>query len=145
MKRIIAVTTTILLVICLSTVTAHADRKTMEGFMLGAGAFILGSAIYNAHHDSVQYIPQKTTNYKYSHNRYNSNYRYKYKGKHNKKYNRHDKKGHWKTKKRWVDPLYKKRWNPGHYNRKGQWISGRKVSFLVKQGYWQKKKVWVRY
>ena len=45
MKQIITITTAVILLICFSTVQAHADRKTMEGFMLGTGVAILGAAI----------------------------------------------------------------------------------------------------
>ena len=55
------------------------------------------------------------------------------------------KKGHWKTRKIWVEPIYETRWNPGHYNKRGRWVSGRHEKFLMADGYWQKKRVWVRH
>ncbi len=147
MKKIIATIMIVLSVLCFSTVSAHADRKTMEGFMLGTGVAILGAAIYNGiHHGSnVQYIPQKTRHNDYSHRRYNSDHRYKYKNKHHRKYSRHNQRGHWEVRKEWINPLYENRWNPGHYTRKGRWISGRNINILVRQGYWQENKIWVRY
>jgi hypothetical protein len=146
MKKIIAITTTILLVICFSTVSAHADRKTMEGFILGTGAVLLGTALYKGFHNdsNIQYPPQRTGHYKYSYNRDNHNDRYDYKQNHRKKNNLHNRRSHWKIKKVWIDPIYETRWNPGHYNHKGQWISGRKIDILVQEGYWKKKRILVR-
>ena len=146
MKKLIAITTTILLVICFSTVSAHADRKTMEGFILGTGAVLLGTALYKGfHHDSnVQYIPQKTVNHQYRHNRHNSYDKYEYKRNPHKRHSLHNRKSHWKIKKIWKGPIYETRWNPGHFNHKGQWISGRKIDILVQEGYWKKKRILVR-
>ena len=46
MKHVISIMTAVVVFICLSTAPAHADRKTREGFLLGVGAAVLGTAIY---------------------------------------------------------------------------------------------------
>jgi hypothetical protein len=140
MKRIIAITTSILVVIFFSTVSAHADRKTVEGFMLGTGVAILGAAIYNGiHRDSP--VPQYTKNYS-RHDGYRSTgYRYK----HHRKYRSQGPRGHWELERIWIAPVYEKKWNPGHYNPRGEWISSRYEKFLVQNGFWQEEKIWVQY
>ena len=143
MKKIIAITTSVLLLICFYTVSAHADRKTMEGFMLGTGIAILGAAIYNGiHNDST---PQYTQNIARPDAYRHAGYRYVLNNKHHIKYRHIGPGGYWKVERIWIDPVYEKKWNPGHYNRRGEWVSGRHENFLVQNGYWHKEKVWVRY
>lgn len=146
MKKIIAITTTALLLICFSTVSAYAGsarRHTMEGIMIGTGVAILGAAIINGIHQDSR--PHYTRNYS-RHDEYRHNgYRHNYKNKHHRKYRSHSTKGYWKIEKIWIGPVYEKRWNPGHYNRRGDWISSRHEKFLVQDGYFQKNKVWVRH
>ena len=138
MKKIIATTTAVLLLICFSTASAYAGaarRHTIEGFMLGTGVAILGAAIINEINKDSK--PQYTQNhsrhgeYCYAGNRYGYNNRH------------HRARGHWEIERIWIDPVYEKKWNPGHYNRRGEWLSGRYEKFLVQDGYWQEEKVWV--
>lgn len=143
MKKIITIITATVLLICFSTVSAHADRKTMEGFMIGTGVAILGAAIINGINRDAR--PQYTQSYS-RHNEYrHTGYRYGYKNKYHRKYRHHAPRGHWEIEKSWVDPAYEKKWNPGHYNRRGSWVDGRLEKFLVTNGYWQEEKVWVRH
>ncbi|CCK79233.1 hypothetical protein [Desulfobacula toluolica] len=156
MKKIIAITTAVVLFACLSTVSAHAGsarRHTIEGFMLGTGVAILSAAIINEiNHDSKPYY---TNHYARSDRNHHTGYANQHRDTHQHRYahkNRHDgnfistgPKGHWVIEKIWKQPVYKKKWNPGHYNRRGKWINGRYKKFLVKDGYWQKTKIWVRY
>lgn len=143
MKKIIAVTTSILLFMCFSSVSAHADRKTMEGFMLGTGVAILGAAIINTIHNESG--PQYAGNHARRYDHRHAAYRYGNNGKHHRRFNSRGPRGHWEVDRVWIDPVYEKKWNPGHYNRRGEWVSGRHERFLVKSGYYQEEKVWVRH
>jgi len=143
MKKTIAITTAIALLICFSTVSAHADRKTMEGFMLGTGVAILTAAIYNGvHRDSK---PHYTRHYSRHDGYHHAGYRHGYKNKHHRKFKSHRPRGHWEVERIWIEPVYEKKWNPGHYNPRGSWVSGRHERFLVGDGYWHEEKVWIRY
>ncbi|MBU1342617.1 MAG: hypothetical protein KKE44_20230, partial [Proteobacteria bacterium] len=145
MKKIIAITTSIFMFVCFSTVSAYAGaarRHTIEGFMLGTGVAILGAAIINGINkdNRPQYTDNRSRN---GGHRYTTN-RYAYKDRHHNGY-QHRPSGHWEIERVWVEPIYEKKWNPGHYNRRGEWVNGRNEKFLVRDGYWQEEKVWVRY
>ena len=143
MKKLIAITTATLLIICFSTVSAHAaDRKTMEGFMIGTGVAILGAALlHNANKGPRLKVLTPDQDQHRDRNHY-AGYGYGHKRKHHKRYH-HGPRGHWEIEKVWVEPVYETKWNPGHYNRRGEWVEARNEKFLVKDGYYQEEKVWV--
>jgi hypothetical protein len=141
MKKSIAILTTAIIVICFSSVNAYADRKTMEGILIGAGVTILGAAIisemntghrsdpvYSRHHTPPTrvYVSSSHHNQSKRHKRYS-----------------HRSRGHWEVEKQWVEPVYERKWNPAHYNRRGDWVDGRFEKFMVQDGYWQEDKIWV--
>lgn len=133
--------TALLFLICFSAVPARADRKTMEGFMLGTGAVILGAAIINGmnNNDSPRYYsrhhsppPQVYIDYRDGH--------------HDRHHGRHHydmPRGHWEIVRVWVEPVYERRWNPAHYNHRGEWVEGRYENFEISDGYYQDQRVWV--
>lgn len=168
MKKTIAITTTVLVMVCLSTVNAHADRKTMEGFMIGTGVAILGAAIINAihddsppsmtyhrpHHRPPHYNPGHHPKYNHQGGRHHKmkhhdkqRHKMKHHGRHHRKHGHKQCNtrpgGYWDVKKRWVAPIYETRWNPGHYNRRGVWVEGRHMRFMVADGYWKEVRIWV--
>lgn len=103
------------------------QRHRWEGVAIGVGAAILGHAIYHTHkaeqQASVVYAePERTDRHGFGH-------------KH-----RH---GHWEWRKAWVPPTYQRVWNPGHYNRKGHWISGHWMEVETSGGHWTQERVWV--
>jgi len=110
----------------------HHNNNVLEGVVIGAGAFILGTAIAQSlnrpsqtaqiHAAPVSPRPYPPTNY------------------HSKRPNKH-----WKIKKIWVAPIYETRWNPAHYDAQGRWVQGRHQQFLVADGYWKKKRVRVKH
>lgn len=53
--------------------------------------------------------------------------------------------GYWKTNKTWIEPVYDEIQVPGYYNKRGQWIEGYSQPLVVKEGYWDEKKVWTYY
>ena len=155
MKKIIAITVSVLIFVCFSSASAHADRKTMEGFLLGAGAVILGTAIINEihsddHHRTKVSVGYRTGNHRSHQDRYDNSHNYRhhnvygYKHRHNQKYNHEKRGGHWEIERIWVGPVFKKKWIPGHYTHRGRWKDGRYERYMVKRGHWQEKKVWVR-
>lgn len=145
MKKTIATITAVFLVIVLSSVPARADRKTMEGFLIGTGVAILGTAIFNEIHKDKHNSVQYQTTYNNHKPYYYSKYDHRDRHRPYKKYKKHRPRGHWEVERVWIEPVYEKKWNPGHYNRRGKWVSGRYERFLVCEGYWKQEKVWVRY
>ncbi len=156
MKKLISIITAVLMLICFSTVSAHADRKTVERIMIGTGVAILGAAIFNEiNNNSIpQYSKNTTWHNDHKSNRYNDRHRHKrHKRYYASKSNKFSKpikqikpikqKGHWEIEKTWIAPVYETKWNPGHYNRKGDWINSRYEKFTIQKGYWDKNKVWI--
>lgn len=145
MKKTITITTAILLFVCFSTVSAHAGaarRHTVEGFMLGAGVTILSAAIINGiHRDSRGHY---TKSYARPDRRHPDRYDDGCGRRNHRKIKSHGPRGHWEIEKIWISPVYEKKWNPGHYNRRGIWVSGRHKKFMIKQGYYREEKLWVR-
>lgn len=144
MKKLIAITTSVLVFTFFPTVSAHADKKTVEGFMLGTGIAILGAAFYSAiHNDST---PQQYSQNRAQPNKYrNAGYRYGRKQRNHRKARHQVSRGYWEIERIWIDPVYEKKWNPGHYNRKGDWVTGRHEKFLISNGFLKKEKIWVWY
>lgn len=141
MQKIISILTTILILTVVFTTSAHADRKTMEGFILGTGVAILGAAIIHEINSNSE--PRYVSNHSWYDNRSRAGHRYGHKKRHHKKYNNNRPRGHWKIEKRWIEPVYKTKWNPGHYNRRGSWIDGRYEKFIIAKGCWQENKIWI--
>ncbi len=146
MKKLISITTSVLLLICFSTLSAHAGaarRHTIEGFMLGTGVAILSAALFNGNRrpSRSNYTPDYARNDEVCYSGYGQGYR----NRHHRQYRHHGPRGHWEIDRTWVEPVYEKKWNPGHYDRGGDWISGRNERFMVRDGYWQEERVWVRY
>lgn len=130
MKKTISIAAASFLILGLSTSFAQAGaarRHTIEGFLLGTGVTLLGTAIVQSmNRPAPVRIDTSPPHHEYRHTA--------------KKY----RKGHLEVRKIWVDPVYETRWNPGHYNKRGHWVSGRHQEFLVAEGYWEKVRVWVR-
>ena len=102
------------------------QRHRWEGAGIGIGAAILGSVLLKHYHK--YYSPNKHAPapvYSYPATRH------------------HRHRGHWEAGKEWVPPTYKRVWNPGHYNRRGQWVAGHWIKILEQPGYWTKTHVWV--
>jgi hypothetical protein len=133
MKTLISITTAVATFICLSTVPAHADRKTTEGFMLGVGAVVLGTAIYQGlNHPSGYREPP----------RYHAPPAYGRRAqcRNDRRYVRQPV-VRWEIQRIWVQPVFETRWHPGQYNRKGHWLGGRHEKIKVRDGYWEERRV----
>lgn len=133
MKTLISITTAVVMFVCLSTVPAHADRKTTEGFLLGIGAAVLGTAIYKSLDrspgDSVPNRHHGAPAFERGAQCRGDQWHVKGPG------------SPWKIERIWVEPVYETRWNPGHYNRKGHWVQGRYETFKVRDGFWKEVRV----
>jgi len=152
MKQIISIFTAVMLMICFSTTSANAGsakKHAIEGLLIGTGAAILGAAIINEvnrdinHHFNIHYGYNDYPKHHRRHHR--DRYWHKNKKRRHRKFKHHRSRGHWEIQKSWVKPVYEKRFRPGHYNRHGEWVSGRFKKFMVQNGYWHKEKVWVRH
>lgn len=146
MKKTIAILTCTVMMIAMSASHAAAGaarRHTLEGFALGTGFALLGAAIYHEMHKDavIQYQPRKKTPPRQAYRQDRHRKRYADRGR---RANEYRGRGHWVVQEQWIPPVYEKRWNPGHYNRRGQWISGHYKKFLVQEGYYKKVKIWVQ-
>nr|NJM01304.1 hypothetical protein [Desulfobacula sp.] len=146
MNRIITITTTVLFLVCFSAIPARADRKTMEGFMLGTGVAILGAAIINGMNDN------DGPRYSRHHSppppdvcpvEYRGRHDGRYDGRYDRRHRHYGPEGRWEMVRVWVEPVYERRWNPAHYNPGGEWVEGRYESFQVQGGYYRDQRVWV--
>lgn len=101
-----------------SSWAGDTQRHRWEGVALGIGAAILGHTLYTAYAKNTPapayHQPRPL-----------------------------QPRGHWEYQKVWVPPTYKKVWNPGHYNKKRQWVPGRYTQIVKEPGHWVKEKVWV--
>ena len=136
MKKISALTLTLILLACFSTAPADAGaarRHTIEGFVLGTGVALLGTAIIHGMNNDKQCAPN------YPRYTRHKNYR------HQRLHAKYDSgpRGHWEIQKVWVENKHKKRWNPGHTTPRGHWVEGRYKKIRVQKGHWQEQRVWV--
>ncbi len=146
MKKTIAITTAAILFICLTTISAHAGaarRHTLEGFAIGTGIALLGAAIYNDIHRDAP--PKYRSNHSRNHNSRDRRSKYASNKRDNRYYKSHRSRRHWRVEKIWVGPVFEKRWNPGHYNRRGHWIGGSYRKILIREGYYRHERVRARY
>jgi len=107
MKKISALTLTLVILACFSTPSAFADpsrRHTLEGFILGTGVALMGTAIIHGMNNDRQCAPNYSRSTRHEKNR------------HHRQDARYDSgpRGHWEIQKIWVSDKHKKRWNPGH-------------------------------
>ncbi len=124
----------------------HRGSGIVEGIIIGTAATILGAAIITEiNNQSKHYNPSPVYERRDSYDRYD---RYDRHDRHDRydRYNRHDRRerGYWSFEKVWVPPVYRQKWYPGHYSRRGHWIPGGYDRILVREGYWETKRVWVR-
>ena len=129
-KNLFIILTT--LIFCLSfmkppALAGNVKRNRREGVAIGAGAAILGNALTNHFRYSVP--ARSIVN---QHHPPAPHYRNRY---------RHKPLRHWEVRKVWIQPTYKRLWNPGHYNRYGRWIPGQWLRIEKKPGYWTKERV----
>lgn len=119
------------------------DRHLIEGAIIGTSAAIIGASIAKQNHRKRRREHVHKPCRKNPETRWHS---YQYEEPRGKRHfkKRHHKKGHWTMQKRWVAPVYRQRWNPGHYNGNGRWVEGRHERVIVQEGYWEKQRVWVR-
>ncbi|MBF0413879.1 MAG: hypothetical protein HQK70_14380 [Desulfamplus sp.] len=120
----------------------HHGNGIVEGLIIGTGAALLGAAIINGlnsqpkyYNPSVVVSPERRDNYSNSDQYSNDSDEY---------YRDEEHKGYWSVERVWVPPLYRQQWYPGHYSRRGYWVTGGYARILVRDGYWENRRVWVR-
>jgi len=150
MKKTIIITVATIFVLTLTITSAYAgsakkNRERLEGFIIGSSAGFLGAAILN----QVQNNRPKVVVHEPEHNGNHNKESYRgHGGRHENGYSsqRHgyrEHRGHWEIKRRWVPEEYEEKWIPGHYNKRGRWVSGKYRRFVVREGYWRENRIWV--
>lgn len=125
MKKIMGILLVMVIGLSLAAQPAFAGSKQRyrwQGVAIGVGAAILGHAIYNSCKETSSC--EKVTVYSHPcppHHRY----------------------GHWEIRRVWVEPVYKRVWNPGHYDCRGKWVPGHWQMIEKQPGCWQEQEVWV--
>ncbi len=109
-----------------SALAGSKQRHRWEGVAIGVGAAMLGHAIFRSHQAQSQAQAVYVEPERYRHDR--------------RPEPRH---GHWEWRKSWVSPTFEKVWNPGHYNRRGHWVSGHWIEVKTTDGHWAQERVWV--
>jgi hypothetical protein len=114
MRKIIGMTLTTLLMISIYAAPGYAgskNRNLVQGIVIGTGAVILGAALIDGfHHDNrVRVTASNRRGYRPG-NRVCRPVR---------------------GQRAWATPRYERRWNPGHYNRRGEWTKGQYGRVLV--------------
>lgn len=130
MKKILIILFALIFTISLSTTSAFAgskQRHRWEGVAIGLGAAILGNMII---HNSRDYSPRERMA-PIGPNVYARPCPPPYR------------RGHWEISKVWVPPVYKRVWNPAHYNVHNRWVPGQWKMIETAPGYWRQEKVWI--
>lgn len=115
--------------ITILTPTAYAgntQKHRWEGVAIGIGVALLGSAFIKQNRHYSRPAPEPV---------------YKRRSAPAPGYSHH--RGHWEVRKEWIPPVYKKVWNPGHYNKKGRWVEGHWIEIVNQAGCWEETRVWV--
>ena len=129
-KNVFIVLTTF--IFCLSFMkppawAGNVQRNRWEGVAIGVGAAILGTSLINHFRYSV---PARTI--VNQHHPPTVHYRHQYRQKPS---------GRWEVRRVWIQPTYKRIWNPGHYNRYGRWVPGQWIRIEIRPGYWTTERI----
>jgi hypothetical protein len=135
MKYLISITTAVVMVICLSTAPAQADRKTREGFLLGVGAVVLGSVIYQGLNQPHAYQGTQRRHVPPAYDNRGTQCRTP------RMYDRHPA-GRWEARQIWVEPGHDSRWKSDRHG-KGKWNNSRHDKFKGRDGYRKEVRVWI--
>ena len=132
MKKTMIITLIVLIAVAInlqasSAMAGSKQRHRWEGFAIGIGTAIIGSAILDNHHNHHRYQPAPR--------------HYRKPPPPPPRVKRH--RGHWEMRKVWVPPNYKRVWNPGHYDRRGYWVDGDWIEIIDQPGYWEEERVWI--
>ncbi len=111
-----------LAIIAPSSWAGSAQHHRLEGLALGIGAFIIGKAILDAHHRD-HHVDTHVAAYQPAPPERPRPHR------------------RWVSKRVYVPAKYKKVWNPGHYSRRGHWVSGHWTHIETEPGYWTRRRV----
>lgn len=124
MKKLFVLSLTVIFFLSLSQNPAFAGSKQRyqwQGFALGVGAAILGSAILNNGPPPQPVAVIDRGPYPCS-----------------CPPPRHD---YCETQRVWVPPVYERVWNPGHYEY-SRWVPGQWINLEAQSGYWREERSW---
>lgn len=147
------------LIVCMmltvpSALAGSKQRHRWEGVAIGVGAAVLGGALLGVPpvvaptHSRVS-VRVGTDRPRYRHERYHHSkvecsvkYDRRYHGRHHDSCRRNCC-GYWEVRKVWVPPVYERVWNPGHFNRRNEWVHGKWIRIEKESGYYRSERVWV--
>ena len=115
-------------IVATPVLAGNVQRNRWEGVAIGIGAAILGHALINEYRQPVS-RPEAV--YRHS------------PARRDKPRSHRSPRGYWDVRKTWVAPAYERTWNPGHYDRRGRWVSGHWIEIEKASGYWTEERVWV--
>jgi len=129
MKKCIIITIAIVFGIAIlaqPAVAGSKQRNIWKGVAIGAGAVILGNALFHEHR--AERYPSRVTVVERPVYRAPAPV---------------CRTGYWKVEKTWVPAQRKTVWNPGHYNAYEQWVPGGYIQIKTRSGFWKENRVWV--
>ncbi len=138
-----------------SAMAGSKQRHRWEGVAIGVGASVLGGALLGippvvapSHGRVSVHVNTDRPRYKHARPRYGKVDRHS-------RYDRYEGRrghgsscrtnccGHWEVRKVWVPPVYERVWNPGHFNRRNEWVAGKWIRIEQDPGYYRTERVWV--
>jgi len=133
MKKAFIITVAAIICISFSVSPVFAgskQRHRWEGVAIGVGATLLGLPVLAAHAIPAPHSVEV-------------NFRAPDRRDQCRKPRPRRERGHWETRRIWVRPVCEKVWNPGHYNRRHEWVPGQWITIEKRPGYWTTERYWV--
>jgi hypothetical protein len=150
MKKTIITTIATICVLTLTITSGYAGsakkhRERLKGFIIGSSAGFLGATILNqVHNKRPRVIVTEPRHGRRGHGKhYRGRGRRNNHGYNQRRHGYRGHRGHWEIKRRWVPEEYDEEWIPGHYNKRGRWMPGKYKRYVVREGYWKEKRIWV--
>ena len=109
----------------------NVQRTRWEGVAIGVAATLLGQALLDHHRTAyAQPAPVPAKGYRHHDHQVST-----------PPGNGRTIARHRNFQKVWVPPVYKKIWNPAHYDRQGRWVPWHWIQTQIAPGYWTKQRI----
>lgn len=148
MKKILSSSIAVMVCLCLLASPAWAgskQRHRWEGLAIGLGAAVVGSALLNAarqpNNEVTVVNPSQGLNYAPAPPRVYAPSMPSPPPVYQAPPAPPCPRAYWETRKTWVEPTYKRIWNPAHYNKNGRWIPGGWIEIIEHEGRWIEERV----